>query len=115
MTKRREEARARMAETAGRYRQALDQADTLIAAGHTEPDGDITPALGVALAEPPDRTPGYRWCTCPARNWSSGKRRCWGCGRLFEGLHPQATLRISWPRSNTQERPDGRQRNDRPS
>lgn len=88
MTKRREEARARMAATAGQYMQALDQADALIAAGHTEaphwqaemedhhppgscaacapatqepwpaghaePDRDVTPSLGAALANPDD-------------------------------------------------------------
>jgi len=54
MTSRREEAQARMAETAGRYTQALDQADALIAAGFAEPDGDVTPSLGAALANPDD-------------------------------------------------------------
>jgi hypothetical protein len=46
--------RARIAETAGRYRQALDQADALIVAGFAEPDGDVTPTLGAALANPDD-------------------------------------------------------------
>ena len=46
MTRRREAARARTAETARRYRQVLDEADALIAAGYAEPDGDVTPALG---------------------------------------------------------------------
>ena len=54
MSKRREDARTRIAETAGRYRQALDQADALIAAGYAEPDGDVTPGLGAALANPDD-------------------------------------------------------------
>lgn len=54
MTSRREETRTRIAETAGRYLQALDQADALIAAGYGEPDGDVTPGLGAALANPDD-------------------------------------------------------------
>jgi hypothetical protein len=52
--RRREETRSRIAETAGRYRQALDQADALIVAGYAEPDGDVTPGLGTALANPDD-------------------------------------------------------------
>ena len=52
--KRREETRTRVAETAERYRRALDQADALIVAGFAEPDGDVTPGLGAALANPDD-------------------------------------------------------------
>jgi len=54
LTRRREESRARTAETARRYRQALDDADALVVAGYAEPDQDVTPALGAALAEPDD-------------------------------------------------------------
>jgi hypothetical protein len=54
MSRRSRETRARIAETAERYRQALDQADALIAAGYAEPDGDVTPGLGSALANPDD-------------------------------------------------------------
>jgi hypothetical protein len=50
MSKRREDARTRITETAERYRQVLDEADALIAAGYAEPDGDVTPGLGAALA-----------------------------------------------------------------
>ena len=54
MSKRREESRTRIAETARRYRQALDQADALVVAGYAEPDGDVTPSLGAALSNPDD-------------------------------------------------------------
>jgi len=54
LTRRREESRARTAETARRYRQALDDADALVVAGYAEPDQDVTPALGAALANPDD-------------------------------------------------------------